>query len=74
MASDLDHKIANATIPVLDHRRIQRQIIHLANAMLRDDLDQRQRDFLYASYQALQWARCPNGFSVPVRNIEDWRT
>jgi len=62
----LSDRIINAAPAAPDADRITRQIRHIETALKHEKNEQR-RQFLYASFQALMWARSPDSFAPPVQ-------
>lgn len=71
----LQNKILESAPAQPDARRIGRQIRHLDRAIANEIANGREGDrlvFLYASYQALMWARSPDSFAPPVQMLDSY--
>ena len=66
----LTAKILKANPAAPDPKQIEEQL-RLIDEALKQKISEPRRAFLHASYQALQWARCPNAFATPVQISTD---
>lgn len=68
--SDLTNKIIeNFCSNDVNDKRLIRQLKHIEKA-IENTTDEKQLDFLYSSFQSINWCRSPDSFAPPVQMLD----